>query len=221
MLGLLGTGLLLGCLLGTGCGPKSADTFDPPPAPPTRQIAADPRLAERAPAVSTGANVRLEGYELTVPAGMKRERLFRSNSNSTETTLRWLGPLRPDKTRTRIIWYCFQAKGGAPGLATDSLPQVLADYMRHNAVLYPGQVTSPIQRFALHGIPAVRCYWKGFSPEIHRTDHGFVILAADDQTANYIRAFDCEPYNKESLPHCEKAALTFHKLIPPGTRFSP
>lgn len=209
---LVGASLLLGCLPGTGCARQAVDTLQPSTIPPAGQVAPDPRLAENAPAMSTETEVTLDGYGMMVPAGMKRERIFKRSSSSTETTLRWLGPLRPDKTRTRISWHCFQANANVLGLATERLPQLLAAYMQHNATLYPGQVTSPLQRFALHGLPAVRCYWKGFSPEIHKTDHGFVILTADEQAANYIRAFDCEPHNKKSLPVCEKAALTFHKL---------
>lgn len=209
---LIGTGLLLGSLLGTGCGPKSADSFDPPPVPPAGQIAPAPGLIDNAPAVSTESEVTLDGYGMTVPAGMKRERIVERSASSIETTLRWLGPLRPDKTRTRIIWHSFKAQPGVSGIETARLPKLLAAYMEHNATLYPGQVLSPLQPFALHGLPAVRGYWKGFSPEIQKTDHGFVYIVGEAQNIIYIRAFDCEPYNKKSLPLCEKAALTFHKL---------
>ena len=209
---LAGTGLLLGCLLGTGCAQQSAGTSP-------RSLSQSQAL-QNPPKMSSDAEVTLNGYGLTVPAGMELTRSGKLTPTIDRITLRWHGPLRPDQrgvpladqSRTALVWELLQARPGVPNTTLDHLASVLARDSYNGATRHSQYVATPVETCRVHGLPAVRYYWKGVFPLTHKTNHGFVYYVNDARTVIYLRATDAEPFSTTTLPLCEKAALSFHKL---------
>ena len=213
--GRISTSLLLGCLLGSGCARQSADA-------PTHSLSEWRALQNppRAPEMSSDAEVTLNGYGLTAPAGMELTRSGKLTPTIDWITLRWHGPLRPDQagiplanqSRTALVWELLQARPGVPGTTLDRLASALAQDSLNNAARHSQYVATPVETCSVHGLPGFRYYWKGVFPLTHKMNHGFVYYVNDARTVIYLRSTDAEPFSTTTLPLCEKAALTFHKL---------
>ncbi len=207
-LGLALSSLLLGGLLGVGCARQ-------PPQPSLSELRAAVNAQEhpyRPPEMSSGAAFEINGYGITVPPGMVLTRSGGMTTNASRFTFRWQGATRANGSRTNIVWELFQALPGVPAMKPARVPRLLASDLQNNAGRHTQFVASRIEPVTVHGLHAFRYYWKGVLPLTQHLNHGFVYFIGDKRNLTYIRATDGDPYSKESLPLCEKAALSFHKL---------
>lgn len=186
-LALLGCGLGSLLLAGCGRGPGGASLLPPDRLP----------MGPRPLPLSGDTVVTLNGYGITVPAGMALTRTGGLTAKTTRTTYRWRGPIRADKTRTVLVWEILQAR---PGMETDPAPVILAQDSRDNAARHSAYVASRIEAYTINGFHFCRYYWKGLFPVTNSRNHGFVYVASDPHTIIYIRATDGEPYSKTTLP---------------------
>jgi len=194
----------------------------PPAGPPPRSLSEWRALQNarqnppRPPEVSSDAEVTLNGYGITVPAGMLLTRSGGLTPTSSRITLHWNSPIRPDRSRTVFLWEIYQPNPGQPAATLARLAQVLARDSQANADRHSGYVASGIEPYTLHGLHGFRYYWKGSFATTRHVNHGFVyVLNGPPRLLNtvvYLRATDSEPYHKTILPRCEKAVLSFHTL---------
>ena len=194
-------GLFLLSLLLSGCARQ--------PGPVAPHPADGSRAVSQPPEVSGGQEVTFAGYGITAPTGMILTQTSRGTAKATHVTYRWRGPIRPDKTRTVLVWETVQA---VPGMETDPTPAIIARDSQDNAGRHASYVASRIVPYTVHGLPFFHYYWKGFFSATKSENRGFVYVTSGPQTIIYIRATDSDPYNKATLALCEKAALSFRKL---------
>jgi len=178
----------------------------PPPVSPGVSDAAQWKpdadlLAQLQPEKSFGA------FRLRLPVDYTVEEQDMSTPKAHITGYLAKGPTRTDGSFPVMIVFVGVA---APGLSTGSAEGLLNGNQAINGM--PGLVKTDMQDGEANGLQLVRQYFKYLlRPGSSRLEHGFQYASTDGQTDIIVAALDPEPYNAESLPVAEAAALTLHR----------
>lgn len=158
-------------------------------------------LAQLQPEKSFGA------FRLRLPRDYTVEEQDMSTPKSRITGYLAKGPTRTDGSFPVMIVFVGVA---APGLSTGSADGLLNGNQAINGM--PGLVKSAFQDGEANGLQLVRQYFKYLlRPGSSRLEHGFQYASTDGQTDIIVAALDPEPYNADTLPLAEAAALTLHR----------
>lgn len=158
-------------------------------------------LAQLQPEKTFGA------FRLRLPVDYTVEEQDMSTPKARITGYLAKGPTRADGSFP-VLMVIVGAAG--PGFTTGSAEHLL----NGNDVIngQPGLVKSDMQDGEAGGLQLVRQYFKYLlRPGSSRLLHGFQYATTDGQTDAVVAALDPEPYNADSLPLAEAAALTLHR----------
>lgn len=155
--------------------------------------------------LALGSETSVGSYRMRLPLGVAAEVKTDHTDGGTRTTL--LSLHRADSAGPSI--YVF-ALSFAPGQTPPSAQQLMdSGSLLHPAADITKLVVSPLEYGQIHGLQAVRQYFKRMKGK--QQEHGFQYVVADGVKRTMFVAVDDEPYSKTNVPLAEAAVLTFHK----------